>query len=166
MNTGFPGPTDYSPRRSASTGPPPGNWDPSGQPRGFPSGGLRASDAERDTALAELSEHFQAGRLTTEELDERTSRILAARTGDELEVQLSDLPNLAVPAAAPPQYRQQCPSRIASHVAPRLVMAVVILAVIASVLALGSGHHGVHSWNAAVPVLVILFVLRRLVRHR
>jgi hypothetical protein len=163
MNTGFPGPTDYSSRRSASAGPRPGNWDQSGQPRGFPSGGLRASDSERDAALAELSEHFQAGRLTTDELHERTSRILAARTGDELEVQLRDLPNLAAPAAAPPR----CPQpRIASYVAPRLIMAVMILAVIASVLALGSGHHGVHSWNAAVPVIVILLVLRRLVRHR
>ena len=27
-----------------------------------PSGGLRVSDADRDRAIAELSEHFQAGR--------------------------------------------------------------------------------------------------------
>ena len=49
---------------------------------------------------------------------------------------------------------------------PRLITAVVILAVIASVLALGSGHHGVHTWNAAVPVIVTLLVLRRLAHHR
>jgi DUF1707 SHOCT-like domain len=34
------------------------------QARGFPSGEMRASDADRDLALAELSEHFQTGRLT------------------------------------------------------------------------------------------------------
>ena len=32
--------------------------------RPFPAGELRASDADRDLALAELSEHFQTGRLT------------------------------------------------------------------------------------------------------
>lgn len=161
MNTGFPGPTDYSPRRSASAGPRPGDWDPSGRLRGFPSGGLRASDAERDTALAELSEHFQAGRLTAEELDERTSRILAARTGDELEVQLGDLPNLAAPAPAPPQYRRPRP---AARLAPRLIVAVLIVALAA--LTVASGHHGAHAWNAiVVPVLALIFIGRRLARR-
>ena len=46
----------------------------------YPSGGLRVSDADRDRAIAELSEHFQAGRLTTEELEDRTGRALQART--------------------------------------------------------------------------------------
>ena len=31
--------------------------------RGFPPGDLRVSDAERDRALSELSEAYQAGRL-------------------------------------------------------------------------------------------------------
>ena len=163
MNTGFPRLTDYSSHHNANSGPGGGNWDPSGQPRGFPSGSLRVSDADRDAALAELSEHFQAARLTTEELDERTSQILAARTGGELELQLRDLPNLAAAAPAPPQHREP---RMALHVPPRLIMAVVVLAVIAAVLAVGAGHHGVHSWNAGVPVIVILLVLRRLGRHR
>ena len=163
MNTAFPGPTDFSSHHNVNAGSYGGNRDPSGRRRGFPAGGLRVSDADRDAALAELSEHFQAGRLTTEELDERTSQVLAARTGDELELQLRDLPNLAASAPAPSQDRKP---RIASRVQPRLIMAVVVLAVIASVLALGSGHHGVHSWNAGVPVIVILLVLRRLARHR
>ena len=29
--------------------------------KSFPSGGIRVSDADRDQAIAELSEHFQAG---------------------------------------------------------------------------------------------------------
>ena len=36
--------------------------------------GLRVSDADRDRAIAELSEHFQAGRLTTDEFEDRTGR--------------------------------------------------------------------------------------------
>jgi hypothetical protein len=33
-------------------------------PKASAAGYLRVSDADRDSALAELSEHFQAGRLT------------------------------------------------------------------------------------------------------
>jgi hypothetical protein len=38
---------------------------------------MRASDADRDAVVSDLSEHFQAGRLTAGELDERTGRALA-----------------------------------------------------------------------------------------
>ena len=38
--------------------------------------GLRVSDSDRDRAIAELSEHFQAGRITADELEERTGRAL------------------------------------------------------------------------------------------
>jgi hypothetical protein len=62
------------------------------QTRGFPSGEMRASDADRDLALAELSEHFQTGRLTREEFDERSARALQARTGRELSELFTDLP--------------------------------------------------------------------------
>ena len=42
--------------------------------RDHPSGSLRVSDADRDRAIADLSEHYQAGRLTTEEFEDRTGR--------------------------------------------------------------------------------------------
>ena len=42
--------------------------------------------------LADLSEHFQAGRLTGDEFDDRTGRALAARTWGELGDLLQDLP--------------------------------------------------------------------------
>lgn len=32
---------------------------------------LRVSDADRDRAIAELSGHFEAGRITSDEFDER-----------------------------------------------------------------------------------------------
>jgi hypothetical protein len=53
---------------------------------------LRVGDAEREAAVAALGEHFAAGRLTPEELDERSSAAWAARTGGDLTVLFADLP--------------------------------------------------------------------------
>jgi hypothetical protein len=64
----------------------------------YPPGDFRVSDADRDRALAELSEAFQAGRITADELDERSTQALAARTGKELTALLADLPVERVPA--------------------------------------------------------------------
>ena len=75
----------------------------SGDGRGFPPGHIRVSDAERDQALSELTEAFQAGRLTAEEFGQRSDLALNARTGSELTVLFTDLPpgNLPMtPAAA------------------------------------------------------------------
>jgi hypothetical protein len=166
MDTGFPGSADDSSPRGTSSGPRPGSGNPSARPRNFPSGSLRVSDADRDAALSELSQHYQAGRLTTEELDDRTTQILSARTGDDLQVQLRDLPNLTAPAHTPPPPQpQQHPLHTAPHVAPRLVLVAAVLAIVAIVLALTSSH-GVHPWSAAVPVIVILVVVRRIIGHR
>jgi hypothetical protein len=60
--------------------------------RGYPAGSLRVSDADRDAALAELSEHFETGRLTSDELDERIGRAIRARTGQDLADLMADLP--------------------------------------------------------------------------
>src|ERR1700683_5825541 len=45
---------------------------------------IRASDADRDAVVAALSEHFEAGRLTTEELEKRTGQALGAPTGGQV----------------------------------------------------------------------------------
>jgi hypothetical protein len=58
----------------------------------YPAGGLRVSDADRDRALCELSEAFQAGRITADEFDQRSGQVLGARTGKELIAPLADLP--------------------------------------------------------------------------
>src|SRR4249919_1223180 len=65
--------------------------------RDHPSGSLRVSDADRDRAIAELSEHYQAGRLTTEELEDRTGRALQARTTADLAALFTDLPRRQAP---------------------------------------------------------------------
>jgi hypothetical protein len=70
---------------------------------GHPDESLRVSDAERDAALQVLSEHAAVGRLTLDELEERSSRALGARTRGELATLTSDLP------AAPGQAQGQPP---------------------------------------------------------
>ena len=71
--------------------------------RNYRPAATRASDADRDALVSDLSEHFQAGRLTAAELDERTGRALTARTWGELGELAADLPALrpAAPAATP-----------------------------------------------------------------
>ena len=61
--------------------------------RDYPVGSLRVCDADRDRALSQLSEAFQAGRITAGELDQRSGQALSARTGEELTVLLADLPH-------------------------------------------------------------------------
>jgi Domain of unknown function (DUF1707) len=54
--------------------------------------GTRASDADRDRAVAALRDHMVAGRLTPAEFDERLDRAYAARTVGELDDLMADLP--------------------------------------------------------------------------
>ncbi|GAA1596461.1 hypothetical protein GCM10009678_93030 [Actinomadura kijaniata] len=53
---------------------------------------LRVGDAERDAVAVALHDHFAAGRLTREELDERLDVALAARTRGDLRGVVRDLP--------------------------------------------------------------------------
>jgi hypothetical protein len=117
---------------------------------------LRASDADRDAVLAELSEHFMAGRLTSPELDERTNRALAAKTYGDLQGLMQDLPAIRTAAAAqPPEPAPPAPTR---HPAPPIVAALAGVAVIALVLGLVSGHH---AWQIWWVIPIALIVVRR-----
>jgi Domain of unknown function (DUF1707) len=62
---------------------------------------LRASDADRERFLAALRQHHVEGRLTAEELDERTGKAYAARTLGDLDFLATDLPPLQ-PSSGPP----------------------------------------------------------------
>jgi hypothetical protein len=64
----------------------------------YPSGEIRVSDADRDQALSELNEAFQAGRITADEFEERSGQALGSRTGKELTALLADLPIEHAPA--------------------------------------------------------------------
>jgi hypothetical protein len=63
----------------------------------------RLSDADRDRAAAELSEHYAQGRLDAEEHAERLDAIWTARVGADLEPIFADLPR---PAVARPRGRR------------------------------------------------------------
>jgi hypothetical protein len=64
---------------------------------------LRVSDADRERFVEALRQHHVDGRLTAEELAERTEGAYAARTFGDLDALASDLPPLHSPApAAPP----------------------------------------------------------------
>jgi hypothetical protein len=63
---------------------------------------MRASDADRDRVVDVLSAHAGEGRLTVDELSERTDAAYAAKTLGELDILLADLPATAAkPAGAP-----------------------------------------------------------------
>ena len=62
---------------------------------------IRVGDVERDTAAAELGEHYAAGRLTIDELHERLGLVLSARTRADLTHVLADLPTIHRPARPP-----------------------------------------------------------------
>jgi hypothetical protein len=57
---------------------------------------LRASDAQRDGAAAEIREHYAAGRLTEDEFTDRLDAVYHARTQGELRELRRDLPALPV----------------------------------------------------------------------
>ena len=128
--------------------------------------GLRVSDSDRDRAIAELSEHFQAGRITTDELEERTGRALRARTAGDLAELFTDLPRKPAPTAGPAP-------RLAPGAGPVLPPASapparsggvpVIPLVVVAVLVLGGFISGHSIVAVLVPVLIVLFVIRRIV---
>ncbi|MCA1006395.1 DUF1707 domain-containing protein [Rhodococcus hoagii] len=62
---------------------------------------IRIGTAEREQALAALSQHFSDGRLTVTEFDERSGQIASATTRGQLDQVFTDLPALTAPAPAP-----------------------------------------------------------------
>jgi hypothetical protein len=63
---------------------------------------IRISDADREQVTARLREHFAQGRLSSEELDERISAALGAKTFGDLRHVMTDLPD---PGLVSPQAR-------------------------------------------------------------
>ena len=60
---------------------------------------MRVSDADRERVAARLRDHYVEGRLSAEELEERITAALSARTAGDLHRVLADLPE---PQAAGP----------------------------------------------------------------
>ena len=128
-----------------------------------PAAQLRASDADRDAVVAALSEHYQAGRLSSDELGERTGAALSARTYGELTALTEDLPGPAPAGQRPATPPAGPPVLSGGHRGP-----VAVLAVLAAVLIAGAafallvpGHHGAGAWGV-VPVVLIIARLARI----
>lgn len=67
---------------------------------------MRVSDADREQVAERLREHFAAGRLTSEELDERVATALSAKTVGDLRAVMADLPEPTPPGR---QAEQEAP---------------------------------------------------------
>ena len=142
--------------------------------RSFPRGGIRVSDAERDRAVTELSEHFQAGRLTQDEFEDRSGQALGARTGEDLSALFTDLPKQSLATVPPPPQDLEgavppygAPRRVGPPAGARAVIALVIVAVLAvNVFAANAGQGHGHGVGWLIPVVIVAFVFLRLIGHR
>jgi uncharacterized protein DUF1707 len=134
--------------------------------RNFQRGDIRVSDAERDQAVTELGEHYQSGRLTLEEFDDRSSRALRAQTGNDLRSLFADLPRPAPVVSTPvsPAVPEDLEGPRGGLPIARAVIAFVIAAI---VLGNAAGNHGHHIFGWIVPVVILGLVFLRLSRrHR
>ncbi len=83
---------------------------------------IRAADADRDRVAATVQTAGSEGRLTLEEVEERLTRVYAAKFTDELAALTTDLPR---PAPAPPGF-PLTRAALRRHPALRLHLAVVV----------------------------------------
>jgi DUF1707 SHOCT-like domain len=126
---------------------------------------LRVSDAERDAAMAELGDHFQAGRLDSEEFSERLEAAASARTRGDLDRLMTDLPRPAPPEPAAPQ-RPPAQVPVGTVLAVILALGVAVAAATSAFTSMQGHMHGHWGWGAGWWVIVIpILLLRRLLWH-
>jgi hypothetical protein len=89
---------------------------------------MRVSDADRERVTARLRDHFAEGRLTREELDERVSAALNAKTVGDLGRLMADLPG-DTPLAPPVLVRGPVAVRRGPGILP-LALLVLLAAVL------------------------------------
>jgi Domain of unknown function (DUF1707) len=127
--------------------PPPG--------RGPVAPALRASDEDRDRLVDELNEHAVAGRLDTDEFEQRLKSAYAARTTTELDTLRRDLPRTPRQTAlSQAQRRSQLTRRMLQEAGGSLGLFIVCTIIWAA-----SGAHG-QFW----PVWVLIVVVATLAR--
>jgi hypothetical protein len=87
---------------------------------------LRIGDAERDATMAQLRDHFVAGRLTFDELTERIDLALAAKTQGQINGLMADLPR------SPRAARGEPPQPVADQDAGRFLVFALLLFALAT----------------------------------
>jgi len=114
-------------------------------------GQMRASDRDRDTANGLLQTAYAEGRLTKDEYDDRSGRVLASQTFGQLQALTADLPGYSL-GAQPQQYPVQ-------YVMPRRTNGLAVAS-----LACGIGQ--LFFWLlAAIPAVVLGHMARRQIRQ-
>jgi len=113
-------------------------------------GQMRASDRDRDAANGLLQTAYAEGRLTKDEYDDRSGRVLMSQTQAQLQALTADLPGAAFEVS--PQYQVQ-------YVMPRRTNGLAVAS-----LACGIGQ--VFFWFlAAIPAVVLGHMARRQIRQ-
>jgi hypothetical protein len=92
---------------------------------------LRIGDAERDAAADLLGEHFVAGRLTLDELNERLESVLRAKTQEDIAAVMDDLPT---PRRPPPTPRRPAPADVGQQAGRYVMLAIVAFVLLLWVL--------------------------------
>ena len=119
---------------------------------------LRASDADRDAIVEVLRRHASVGRLDLEELGERITRALSAKTYGDLDQLTADLPNdLPMPPPPRPTFWR---SRLALTAIELLAFNVFFLVVWAVT------SHGGAFWPGWILLVSAVLFVRRAVRYQ
>jgi hypothetical protein len=123
--------------------------------RRSPAPSMRASDEDRERLIAELNEHTVAGRLTTDDLEQRLQAAYSAQTTGELDTLRRDLPATARQVALEHRMRR-------AHLTRRMLQesgGSLGLFVVCTVIWLADGGHG-SFWPVWVLVVFVLSVVR------
>jgi hypothetical protein len=115
-------------------------------------GQMRASDRDRDSANGLLQTAYAEGRLTKDEYDERSGKVLASQTFDQLQALTADLPGFSL--GAQPQH-----SPMQYGMPPRQTNGLAVASLVC-----GVGQ--VFFWFlAAIPAVVLGHMARRQIRQ-
>jgi DUF1707 SHOCT-like domain len=115
---------------------------------------LRIADADREQLVDELREHTIAGRLTSEELEERIGRAYRARTRADLERLKADLPVSSTSVRlALSRRRAQLRRRLVQEAGGSIALCAICVGIW---LADGAGGSFWPGWVIAFTLLVLL----------
>jgi len=111
---------------------------------------IRIGDAERDAAARELSEHYAAGRLDSDEFESRLELANRAKTRGQIDALMRDLPG-----------RQRRSGR--SHVAHAwpLVPTIAVVALVGVLLSISIGRGGPPFFLIPIIWFLVIRPLRR-----
>jgi len=126
---------------------------------------MRVSDADREALTARLRDHYAEGRLTQDELDERVSAALSAKTFGELRSLTTDLPG---PAVVPPHTAARPswgggPPRLRGHYHRRRPPVPLILLLALLVVLSSGGGWAVFAFFRLILVFWLAMMLTRIV---